>query len=248
MDVTSASEKRATARAPKPAPANQTPGWRQQTQDFLRNLSAPLEGVQQIAAHSNCAAYTFLVPDIKRKVGTIFELTLNATRDPEELADDVAENVLHLETLLEAAHDHREATTPIRACLAKLELEVDKFYTAVLDSAVRVHDQAEARVCGEESAESAASTSKRSAALFTEIGSLADTIRHLSISNHILEQELETEQVATLMGLRALAGQIGLIADVGAGLHGGDSATIAGANPAFWLLPPSYSEAAGGAA
>ena len=235
MNATTARRSRATVHAAQPA-AHPQPGWRQPTQEFLRSLSAPLEMVQKVAAADNLAAYDFLIPDIKRKVGAIFELTLSDKRPSDELADDVAEHFLHLETLLECAHDHREATPEVKDSCARLAAEVGKFYSAVLDSAVRSPEAASA------SCATAAGLPKHASAhvewVFSQMSSLADTIGRLALD--VLEDcDADHESSAQkCVGITALANQIGVLGEIGRE----DLGATGDRDIREWLLPPVYNE------
>jgi hypothetical protein len=82
---------------------------------------------------------------------------------------------------------------------------------------------------------------RRAAVVFGEINGLASVVERLGVLLVADQNEDERDTMAFQEGIKALASQIGLLADFGAELTGG--LTLHGPDVAKWLLPPIYPDA-----
>jgi hypothetical protein len=90
---------------------------------------------------------------------------------------------------------------------------------------------------GSTSAPAGANRQRQAAVILSEIGLLAMCVERFGIML-VQEPEDERDVAALQIGIKAIAGHIGLISDVGSRLCGGF--TWHQADATQWLLPPSY--------
>jgi hypothetical protein len=86
-------------------------------------------------------------------------------------------------------------------------------------------------------------TEKKSALIFSEIGSLATALDRMGVLL-IGEPDDQRDAQAFHTVVKALAGQVGLLCDIGEKLNGGEAWREA--DPVAWLLPPAYVETSQG--
>jgi hypothetical protein len=82
---------------------------------------------------------------------------------------------------------------------------------------------------------------RRAGVVFGEISTLASVIERLGVLLIADQNEDERDTMAFQEGIKALALQVGLLADFGAGLTGG--LQLHGPDIPKWLLPPIYPDA-----